>query len=542
MSVSRRAGPAARGAGDVDPVLGRRQRGAPLGRVVGDVGQQDRELVLGHRDDPAALAVDDRDRAAPVALAREQPVAQAVVDRRVALALAIQPGHDALERLAVGQAVEVGVRVHERAVARVGLGLDVLAAGDDLADGQAELARELVVARVVSGDGHDRAGPVLHEHVVGHVHGQALAVDRVDDVAAQEHPGLLALGVAAVLAALGQHVVDVLVDRLLLLGALDEPEDVGVLGCHDEERRAEERVRSRGEDRVVDAQLLVAEGDLRALGAPDPVALHRLDVRGPLDGVEVVEQAVGVVGDAEEPLLELADLDEVAAALAAPVDDLLVGQDRLVVGAPLDGGLGAIGQAALEELEEDPLRPAVVARLVGPELARPVDRDPPLAELALEGGDRRVRGLARVLAGADRVVLGRQPEGVVAHGMQHAHPVTAAEVGDGVADRVVLQVPDVRLAAGVGQHLEHVGLLAPVGLVGHLPGVLVVPDALPARLDLTRVIAVGLGHVEAPRIGRGRRRPPSRRGVTMAAAPAWGYSSAGRAPAWHAGGRRFEPG
>ena len=220
---------------------------------------------------------------------------------------------------------------------------------------------------------------------------------------------------------LGQHVVDVLVDRLLLLGARDEPEDVGVLGRHDEERRAEERVRPRGEDRVVDPQLLVAEGDLRALGAPDPVALHRLDVRGPLDRVEVVEQAVGVVGDAEEPLLELADLDEVAAALAAPVDDLLVGEDGLVVGAPLDGGLAAIGQAALEELEEDPLRPAVVARLVGPELARPVDRDPPLAELPLEGGDRRVRRLARVLAGADRVVLGRQAEGVVAHRMQHAH-------------------------------------------------------------------------------------------------------------------------
>ena len=315
-----------------------------------------------------------------------------------------------------------------------------------------------------------------------------------------------------------------------------------MLGRHDEERRAEERVRPRGEDRVVDPQLLVAEGDLGALGAPDPVALHRLDVRGPLDGVEVVEQAVGVVGDAEEPLLELADLDEVPAALAAPVDDLLVGEDGLVVGAPLDGGLAAIGQAALEELEEDPLRPAVVARLVGPELARPVDRDPPLAELALEGGDRRVRGLARVLAGADRVVLGRQAEGVVAHGVQHAHAVAAAEVGDRVADRVVLQVPDVRLAAGVGQHLEHVGLLAPVGLVGHLPGALVVPDALPARLDLTGVIAVGLGHVEAPRIGREPRRPPSRRGVTMAAAPAWGYSSAGRAPAWHAGGRRFEPG
>ena len=315
-----------------------------------------------------------------------------------------------------------------------------------------------------------------------------------------------------------------------------------MLGGHDEERRAEERVRPRREDRVVDPQLLVAEGDLRALRAPDPVALHRLDVRGPLDRVEVVEQAVGVVGDAEEPLLELAHLDEVAATLAAPVDDLLVGEDGLVVGAPLDGRLAAIGQAALEELEEDPLRPAVVARLVGPELARPVDRDPPLAELPLEGGDGGVGRLARVLSGADRVVLGRQAEGVVAHRMQHAHSLAAAEVRDRVADRVVLQVADVGLAAGIGQHLEHVGLLAPIGLVGHLPRALVVPDALPARLDLTRVIAVGLGHIEAPRIGRRPRRPPLRRGVTMADLPAWGYSSAGRAPAWHAGGRRFEPG
>jgi hypothetical protein len=47
----------------------------------------------------------------------------------------------------------------------------------------------------------------------------------------------------------------------------------------------------RREDRVVDAELLAAERDLGALGAPDPVALHRLDVLGPLDRVEVVQAA-----------------------------------------------------------------------------------------------------------------------------------------------------------------------------------------------------------------------------------------------------------
>ena len=103
-----------------------------------------------------------------------------------------------------------------------------------------------------------------------------------------------------------------------------------MLGRHDEEGRAEERVGPRGEDGVVRRPAPAQrEGDLGAFGAPDPVALHRHDVLGPVDRVEVVEQPVGVVGDAEEPLLELALLDRRAAALAAPVDDLLVGEHRL---------------------------------------------------------------------------------------------------------------------------------------------------------------------------------------------------------------------
>ena len=79
-------------------------------------------------------------------------------------------------------------------------------------------------------------------------------------------------------------------------------------------------------------ELLAAEDHLRALGAADPVPLHRHDVRRPLDRLHVVEQAVGVVGDLEEPLLELLDLDQVAAALAAAVDHLLVREHGLVVG------------------------------------------------------------------------------------------------------------------------------------------------------------------------------------------------------------------
>ena len=275
----------------------------------------------------------------------------------MALALDVEPLDDPVQRVAVVQAVEVGMRVDDRPVADVG---QLLAAADDALDRQAEGLGEVEVALVVAGDGHDRAGAVLHEHVVGDVHRQLLAVDRVGDGAPQRDAGLGAVVVAAVLVGLGQRVVDVRAHLVLVLGAGSEAQHVGVLGRQDEERRAEQRVRARREDRVVDPQLLAAKRDLGALGAPDPVALHRLDVLGPLDRLEVVEQAVGVVGDAEEPLLELAGLDLVAAALAAAVDDLLVGEHGLVVGAPVDRGLLAVGQAALVEAQEDPLRPAVV--------------------------------------------------------------------------------------------------------------------------------------------------------------------------------------
>ena len=137
-----------------------------------------------------------------------------------------------------------------------------------------------------------------------------------------------------------------------------------MLGREHEEGRAEQRVRPGREDGVVDPELLAAEHDLRALGAADPVLLHRHDVRRPLDRLHVLEQAIGVIGDLEEPLLELPDLHQVSAALAAPVDHLLVGEHRLVEGAPLDRGLLAVGKAALVQAQEDPLRPAVVVGLV----------------------------------------------------------------------------------------------------------------------------------------------------------------------------------
>ena len=237
--------------------------------------------------------------------------------------------------------------------------------------------------------GHDRAGPVLHQHVVGDEHRDVLAAHRVAHGAADPNARLLALGVATLRSGLEASGLDVGPHLVLVLGAGGEGLELRVLGSEDEEGGAEERVRAGREDREVQAQLLAAEGHPGALGAADPVALHRHDVVRPgLEDAEVVQQAIGVIGDPEEPLLEVALDDQGAAPLAMPVDHLLVREHRLVLGAPLHRRLGAVGEAALVQAQEDPLGPAVVLGLAGGDLTPPVDRDAPGVELLAEVGDR----------------------------------------------------------------------------------------------------------------------------------------------------------
>src|SRR6185295_1089109 len=107
------------------------------------------------------------------------------------------------------------------------------------------------------------------------------------------------------------------------------------------------------------------------------------------------------------------------AALAVAVDNLLVREHGLVDRAPLDRSLLAVRVTRLQELEEQPLRPPVVLGLMGRDFAVPVDRPPHPLHLLADRADVRLRDLAWMAALPDRVVLRRQPEGVVAHRPQH---------------------------------------------------------------------------------------------------------------------------
>ena len=341
----------------------------------------------------------------------------------------------------------------------------------------------------MAGHRHDRAGAVLHQHVVGDVHRDALAVDGIDDVAAERDAGLLAVGVAALLGRLAHGDVDVLVHRLLVLRARGEPEDVRVLGRHDEERRAEQRVRPRGEDGVVGAQVRAVERDLGAVGAADPVALHRLDVLGPRDRVEVVEQPVRVVGDAEEPLLELADLDRRAAALAAPVDDLLVGQHRRVLRAPVDRGLVAVGEprarrAAGRSTASSGSSAARGCRTRASSRTRPPTRGTPSGTArstspSSRAGARPCGSRGSRPAGRTR----RSPSGA-----GRACPCAGGSARPRRRSRSSSDAPCAARRWGTGASPGRTTSRRRPRLVGDRPGLLALPDLLPARLDRLRVV------------------------------------------------------
>ena len=185
VSVSRRAGPPQHGQVVLTHSVWRGQRAFAVlaGFKVGDLGQAQRQLAFGQGLPAALVAVNHRDRFAPVALAAEHPVPQLEVDLLVAGAVFFQPGVHfflgVLDRKAVEEA-----GIDQRAGGDVGESGRVQVRGflalDNFHNGQAEFFSKFPVAAVVGGHGHDRAGAVGGEDIVRNEDGHALAVDRVD--------------------------------------------------------------------------------------------------------------------------------------------------------------------------------------------------------------------------------------------------------------------------------------------------------------------------------------------------------------------------
>ena len=269
-----------------------------------------------------------------------------------------------------------------------------------------------------------------------------------------------------------------------------------VLGGQHHVRGAEQRVGPRREHAQRDAGVagIDNEIDLGAFAPADPVALHLLRAARPIDVVEALQQCVGVLRDLQHPLAQGPAHARKAADLGLTVDDFLVRERGAELGAPPHGQLLLIRQAAVEELLHDPLRPLVVGGVRGVDLALPVVREAEPFQLLAEALDVALRRDARVGAGFQRVLLGRQAERVPAHRVQHVEAAHALVARHDVRGRVAFGMADVQpLARRVREHVEHVVLrLRGVEAVGSAKRGLALPVGLPFRFDFLERVG---GHV-----------------------------------------------
>ena len=346
--------PAALRAGDVLPCRMAVKRIAGLiERHV--VGQLDRQVFGRDRHDAANLAMDDRNRATPIALAGNAPVSELVVDlplglRPVAEHRLLQPARNFLLGLLDRHAIEKA-RIDHHAVAVVGDLVDGEGRGvgarrrDHRRRAKAIGVDEIKIPLIVGRAAENRARAVFHQHEIGDIDRQApVGVERVNHFEARV--------IAPLLRGLDRS------DRRPNPAAFLDERCEGriaprrrarqrMVGRDRHELRAEQRVgtgridfelgRLRFAGERAERLGIDDEANQQALRAPNPVALHETDFFRPaVETVEARQEIVRIFGDPEEPLRELALLDDRPRAPAAPVDHLLVGENRLIDRVPVD--------------------------------------------------------------------------------------------------------------------------------------------------------------------------------------------------------------
>ena len=171
---------------------------------------------------------------------------------------------------------------------------------------------------------------------------------------------------------------------------------------------------------------------------------------------------------------------------------LLVRQHRLAAGAEIHRRLAPIRQPCIVELQEQPLRPAHVFRVVTLQAAPIViHRSDPLQRLR-KLPDPSIGERTGMLPRSYRSILGRQSEAVEPDGRKHAVALHRSVAHQQVADGVVAHMPHVCPPAGIGIHGEHIVGRARVVVV-YLVVALLTPSLLPFPLYGLRIRRVGIG-------------------------------------------------
>ncbi len=300
--------------------------------------QHHRQLFVRHWHVAAAWAVDDGNRAAPVALAGNAPIAQAELHFFLAQAPHDQIGGHGLHGGLIAQAI-VFAGIHAHALFLVAIPFLPGIGGKartrhlyGLRDGQIVFFGKAKIAFVMRRHGHHRAVAVAHQHIVTDPHRHFCASQWVDDL----QPGVHALLFHGSEIGLGHATLFAFLDkrcqRRIIGGGLQGQR---MLGGHRHEGDAHDGV---GAGRVHPQFFVVAigEGKAHAGAFANPVALHGFDLLRPAgQAIQIGQQLFGVIGDAEEIHGDFALFHQRAGAPAAPVNHLLIGQHGLIYRIPV---------------------------------------------------------------------------------------------------------------------------------------------------------------------------------------------------------------
>jgi hypothetical protein len=357
---------------------------------------------------------------------------------------------------------------------------------DDFDDREAKGARECVVAAVMCWHRHDDTSAIAHQDIVCDPYGNRRTGGWIGRESASEHscfgPVLRLFNVAERLC-----LSNVFVDRVTLRGCCN-PGRQRMLRRHDDKGRTPDGIRPRRVDRQRFPDTGNGEGDLRALGPSDPVPLHCLDALWPIEFLKVFQESVGIGCDLQHPLAHQPPFNGFAGLDIFAVFDLFVGQNRTLRRTPVHCDLGLIGKAALEQFQEDPLRPSNKIWVGGSEFAAPIIREAEALHLAPKCIDVRFGRDRRMDTCPDSVALGRQAVSVPPHRMQNIESTHALVSGNYVGRCIAFRMSDMQTFTGrVGKHVQHIEFgLGKIGL-GSKSRVLF-PVPLPLRLNSLRIV------------------------------------------------------
>ena len=331
----------------------------------------------------------------------------------------------------------------------------------------------------MGGNTHHGAGTVIHDDIVGDPKLDAVAVQGVDDVFADEHPLFFQIAGGSVHRGERLHLFLKFLDAGFVFGAGHQFFHDGMFRGENHEGHTVNGIGAGGEYGDGFIGIFQFEINFHTGAAADPVFLHGLNFVGPTgEEFQIVQQPLGIIGDLEEPLGEIFLFHFGMAAFAAAIHNLFVGENRGTGRAPVHRGFLFVGQTVFVELEKDPLGIFIVIGETSRHFTVPVVADTESLELAahiVHVAQRPFHGMHLMFDGG---VFRGQTEGIPAHGVQNIISLHFFETGHHITDGVVAHMTHMQVPRGIREHFQKI-ILFFFAVFRHFEGFFFFPFFLP---------------------------------------------------------------